>query len=283
VSTQLKGSDSNDDEDKTAPGVQQGGAVGFRAKLAGVSLWDLVQMECMARSRLVVLVTGEGGIGYLYFDRGQVVHAITTDNVGEPAALEILGWTNGSFQPSDRPWPETRTIFTSHEALILQVAKQRDEASNLVAFPTRGAAEPAHVPPREDDTVEAEVEMCELEEEGAVSMRSSDVSDLPPPPQPPPARTDFTSADFPVMLRLSPQGAILKNSGGTEELAEMMAYVRRLTDLAGEFLGLEGFTALECTFTKGRCLAFVESNGDTVVLRPRAEANLQVLRERLGL
>jgi hypothetical protein len=106
-------------------------------------------MECMARSRLVVLVTGEGGIGYLYFDRGQVVHAITTDNVGEPAALEILGWTNGSFQPSDRPWPETRTIFTSHEALILQVAKQRDEASNLVAFRPAAPPSPRTVaPPR---------------------------------------------------------------------------------------------------------------------------------------
>lgn len=286
MTTLLKGSDSNEDEDKTAPGVQQGGAVGFRAKLAGVSLWDLVQMECMARSRLVVLVTGEGGIGYLYFDRGQVVHAITTENVGEPAALEILGWTNGSFQPSDRPWPETRSIFTSHEALILQVAKQRDEASNLVAFPTRGAAEPAPATPRDDDAAAADdVEMLEFEEEGAASMRGSGVSDLPPaPPQsPPPARNDFTSADFPVILRLSPQGAILKNSGGSEELAEMMAYVRRLTDLAGEFLGLEGFTALECTFTKGRCLAFVESNGDTVVLRPRPETNLQALRERLGL
>jgi Domain of unknown function (DUF4388) len=282
VTTQLQGSDSNDDEDRTAPGVQPEGAVGFRAKLAGVSLWDLVQMECMARSRLVVLVTGEGGIGYLYFDRGQVVHAITTDNTGEPAALEILAWTNGSFQPSDRPWPETRTIFTSHEALILQVAKRRDEASNLVAFPTRGAAEPAHEAPRDDDAAD-DVEMFELEEEGAASMRSSDVSDLPPPQPPPPARNDFTSADFSVMLRLSPQGAILKNSGGSEELAEMMAYVRRLTDLAGEFLGLEEFTALECTFSKGRCLAFVESNGDTVVLRPRPEANLQALRTRLGL
>ena len=63
----------------------------------------------------------------------------------------------------------------------------------------------------------------------------------------------------------------------------MAAYVRRLLELAGDFLGLEEFTALECTFTHGRCLAFVDTNGDTVVARPRAEANLQPLRERLGL
>ena len=44
--------------------------------------------------------------------------------------------------------------------------------------------------------------------------------------------------------------------------------MRRLTQLAGELLGIEGFAALECTFKEGRCFVFVESNGDTVVLRP---------------
>jgi hypothetical protein len=286
VGIQLKGTGSQDEEEVTAPGIRPDRAVGFRAKLAGVSLWDLVQMECLAGSHLVVLVTGEGGVGYLYFDRGHVIHAVTDERVGEDAALEILGWTNGSFQPCDRPWPEARTIWTSHEALILQVAKRRDEASNLVAFPARVPAEPP--PPRADadgafDDVELfELQEDEADEEGAARMRSTDISDSPPAP-PPPARTDFPSADFPVMMRLGPHGAILKNSGGSEELAETVAYVRRLTELAGEFLGLDGFSALELTFAHGRCLAFVDTTGDTVVLRPRPEANLQALRERLGL
>ena len=101
------GASGIDDEDRTTPGVKPGAkpnaSVGFRAKLAGVSLWDLVQMECLARSRAVVLVTGEAGIGYLYFDRGLIVHAVTAELSGQQAALEILSWTNGSFQPCDRP------------------------------------------------------------------------------------------------------------------------------------------------------------------------------------
>jgi hypothetical protein len=272
VTIEVKGVVDTDDEDKTVPGVQPGRAVGFRAKLAGVSLWDLVQMECLAGSRMVVLVTGDGGIGYLYFDRGQIVHALTTDHTGEEAALEILGWTNGSFQPCERPWPEARTILTSHEALILEVARRQDEASNLVAFPTRATAEPLD-----------EVEMFDLEEEGGPRMPDRDVGESPPRPAPPPGHADLPGADYTVMLRLGPHGAIVKNDGGTEEQAEMAAYVRRLLDLAGDFLGLEGFTALECQFAQGRCFAFVDTNGDTVVLRPRAEANLQPLRERLGL
>ena len=114
---------------------------GFSARLKGAGLWDLVQMECLSRAHRTVQVVGEGGVGYLYFDRGHIIHASTAQRTGEAAALEILGWTNGSFQTCDRPWPEQRTIVTSHEGLILQAAQLRDEgaSSNLVAFPARGA------------------------------------------------------------------------------------------------------------------------------------------------
>jgi len=271
VSVQAKkGSGQIDDEDRTAPGIQPGRTVGFRAKLAGVGLWDLVQMECLAGSRAAVLVTGEGGVGYLYFSGGNIIHAVTAENVGEAAALEILSWTNGSFQPCDRPWPEMATIATSHEALILQVAKRRDESSNLVAFPGRAAGEP------DDD-----VEMLEIEEEGAAEMRTPNERELTPAQ--PAARPETSGGDFAVMLRINQRGEIVKNTGGSEELGETVAYVRRLTELAGELLGIPGFSAFECTFAQGKMIAFVESDGDTVVLRPRPEANLQALRERLGL
>jgi len=273
VSAQAKGTNNGDidDEELPAPGLQPGRAVGFRARLAGIGLWDLVQMECLAGSRAAVRVTGEGGTGYLYFAGGNIVHAATVDQVGEAAALEILGWTNGSFQPCDRPWPAMASIATSHEALILQVAKRRDESSNLVAFPGRGAAE------TED------VEMVEIEEQGVADMRTPNEREATPAPAPPGARAEAPGGDFSVMLRLGARGEIIKNSGGSEELAETVAYVRRLTELAGELLGISGFGAFECTFAQGRMIVFVESNGDTVVLRPRPEANLQALRERLGL
>jgi len=270
VAVQAK-DDDVDDEERTAPGLQPGRSVGFRASLAGVGLWDLVQMECLAGSHTCVRVSGEGGVGYLYFSRGSIVHAVTVDKVGESAALAILSWTNGSFQPCDRPWPEAATIATSHEALILQAAKRRDESSNLVAFPGRGAGEP---------TAASDVEMLEIEEEGAADMRTPDEREVTPAP--PAARTD-AGGDFSVMLRLSPRGEILKNIGASEQLAETAAYVRRLTELAGELLGIGGFAAFECTFAEGRLITFIESNGDAVVLRPRPEANLQALRERLGL
>jgi hypothetical protein len=246
---------------------------GFSAQLRGVGLWDLVQMECLARTRLVVRVAGEGGVGYLYFDRGRVMHAVTAHYAGEAAALEILSWTNGSFQPCDRPWPDRDTIGTSHEALILQAAKLKDESSNLVRFPGRGLPEA--------DRDEDEIEMVELNEqlndEGS-DMRGPKLEDHAPTP----ARAEV-GGDFPVAMRLNLGGAVVTNRGGTEELAETVAYAQRLMQLAGDLLGIDDFIALECTFTSGRCVIFMEENGDIVALRPRPEANLQPLREKLGL
>ena len=270
---------------------------GFSAQLRGASLWDLIQMECLARSHRVVQVVGEGGVGYLYFDRGRIVHATTAQRTGEAAALEILDWTNGSFQSCERGWPAQATIRTSHEGLILQAAQLRDErsASNLVAFPARGAA-------GDDLDRYEELELTELDEgeaeaareasvEGAAEMRStmSDEAALTPKPVANGAsganhgRTELGPVgDFAVMMRLGANGAVVSNRGGSEELAETVAYSHRLLQLTGELLGFEKFSAVECGFIDGRCIVFADGD-EVVTLRPRPEVNLQALRERLGL
>ena len=89
--------------------------------------------------------------------------------------------------------------------------------------------------------------------------------------------------EFEVVLRISPNGTLVSNRGGSEDLADTTAYVHRLTQLTGELLGLEEFVALECTFVEGRFIIFTDTTGEIVALRPRPDANLQALRERLGL
>jgi len=244
---------------------------GFSAQLRDVGLWDLVQMECLAQSHVAVRVVGDGGVGYLYFDGGHIVHADTAHRTGEAAALEILGWTNGSFQPCERTWPERPSIVTSHEALILQAAKVRDEgrARNVVAFPRATAASDADV----------DIELIESPDPGEVDMRNSNGNEVFPPPRPP--RGD-AGGDYAVMLRLAATGAVISERGGSEDFAETVAYSERLLQLVGELMGLEPFSALECSFVTGKCLIFKEGQ-ETVALRPKPEVNLQPLRDRLGL
>ena len=111
-------------------------------------------------------------------------------------------------------------------------------------------------------------------------MRNPIIDDTPSPPLP--GRAD-SGTDFPVMVRLSSHGAVLRNRGGSEELAEATAYAHRLVQLTGELLGLEDFVALECAFANDRFIVFTEGDGDVVGLRPRADLDLKALRERLGL
>ncbi len=261
--------------------------VGFRAHLQGASLWDLVQMECLGRSRGVFQVTGEGGVGYLYIANGRVVHAVTRRLEGEVAALEILTWTNGSFQPCDRIWPPVSTIDVSYEKLILQVAHERDEeqsASNLVAFPGAAPTTPIGAEFEIVEISQQNDDDDEVTDQGAIAMRTPDTRNPNPDlDEPPPnaGRTDAT-AQFPVAIRMTSAGTVI-NRGGTDELAEAVAYVHRLAQLSGQILGLDAFTAMECTFLEGRCLIFAENNGDVVAVRPNADSNLQPLRERLGL
>jgi hypothetical protein len=245
---------------------------GFQAQLEGASLWDLVQMECLARSHVAFQVTGEGGVGHLYFDAGRVVHATTARNRGVAAALEILGWTQGTFQPSNRSWPTGGpSIDVTPEALLLSAAKNQDEngASNLVAFPAAGrGAEPA---------VEEGLELMEIEDDQEfddedVTRPGGQVQGFRQGP-----------ADFPVMVRLAASGNVIRNKGGTEDLAEATAYAHRLAQLTGELLGLEQFVALECISRDGRYLMFSEGEGEIVLLRPRPDLDLQAMRGRLGL
>ena len=51
-----------------------------------------------------------------------------------------------------------------------------------------------------------------------------------------------------MRLSLRRRGCV-SNRGGTEELAETVAYAQRLMQLAGDLMGIDDFIALECTFT----------------------------------
>ncbi len=256
-------------------------AIRFRADVQGGSLWDLVQMETVARSRRVVQVTGDAGVGYLYFAGGRVIHAVTPRLSGEAAALEILSWTSGAFQPCERGWPTVATIHESCERLILCAAKRREDAaaSNLVALGGRVDRDRGS-----DDGKSKRIREVVMPE-----MRKPN-SNLPSTPVSI-ARNDALP-DFSVMIRVGSTGAIVKNKGGSEELAGVVAYTHRLVELVGELLGLDHFVAMECMFKEtagqvpsnaSRCLLFREANGDTVALRPRADSNIQALRESLGL
>jgi hypothetical protein len=232
---------------------------GFRAQLRQANLPDLVQMECLSRSQRAIRVTTVGNIGYLFFAEGQVIHASTLELDGEAAAREILLWSQGTFEPCERPWPAKPSIAKSWQVLLLEAAHAADERMqrNLVSLPA---------PPRPAE------EKASFVSQEVETMTKNSLADA------------GLKKDEPrLALRLNAQGSLVSSHGASEDFAEMVAYACRLVEVIGDLLGMDGFQALEYASNDGRCFIYREPTGDTVVLKTADPHTIGQLRERLGL
>jgi len=242
--------------DQKSPQIVQE-AAGFQAKLRGASLWDLVQMECLAFSRRVVRITTLEDIGFLYFSGGQIVHARTRTREGEDAVMAILSWEEGSFEVVDAPWPERDTIGSTWQSLIMRAAQYRDEnGSKLVVFPN-----------------------------GPVPVSSISVATADGPVERTVAPTNDQQGMnkvFDSMVRLSCAGEVVESYGPVaEELEALAAYSCQLGILIGESLGLEGFIGIDSESKQWRVVVHQTENG--MIEAARAAATVTAARMREGL
>src|SRR6185312_3009335 len=212
---------------------------GFRARLDGVSLFDLVQMECLARSRRVIRVASAGRVGYLFFRDGEIFHAATRHLAGERAAQEMLGWTDGTFEPCNIAWPDRPSIDVGWQSLILGAAKAMDEesAGKLVRLPNRRASS------RDSDRPPppARAEPARNVREGAVPPPPPEApvkSHSQPPPPPSAAPAAAPAGGVQRAVRVDSSGRILSSAGDTAERAGFAAYASRVGELIGNALGL---------------------------------------------
>jgi hypothetical protein len=213
---------------------------GFRARLRDASLLDLVQMECLSGLRRVVRVTSGSQVGYLYFDSGRIVHAACGDRAGEIAAVEMLQWEGGFFEPCTyRQWPEEPTIDSAFQPLLMRAALAKDHAQmgQVVTLPVaRPEPEPAPKTP-------------------------SSLPDL------------GTHA-----VRLSEQGAVLASRGDADELAPIVAFVARAGELIAESLGLERLVSVEAQGASGRTILLVDDDRSVLGFAGCSEPEANELR-----
>lgn len=238
---------------------------GFRARLEGLSLFDLVQLECLSRSRRVVRVASGGRVGYLYFSDGEIVHAGTRNLVGERAALEIMGWNDGVFEVCNVAWPERTTIAARWQQILLAAAKARDDASGKLV----------RLPPRQLPSSP----MSSLSEEEPAIAQSR-----PPAAPDAPVKTPGTSpSSVQQAVRIDSDGQILSIVGDDGEFGGLVAYAARLAGLIGEALCLDDFQALDVGLSGTRCVMYVEDQGTIVAVRARNDVDLTSVVRRAGL
>jgi Domain of unknown function (DUF4388) len=252
---------------------------GFRASLHGASLADLVQMECLSGRERVIRVSSGADVGYLFFRGGQIVHAVSRRGIGEGAALEILRWNDGTFEPCSAGWPDRDSISSNWQNLLLVAMQHRDEANrreevsghNLVAFPgARASVRPSSPPPSAPPTsAVAPVAPAASKSESSVSGAGESA---------PPMLAQVRAA-----VRIDPVGNVVSSKGDATELSQVAAYAGRLAELIGDGLGMQGLVSVEVLQHRSRTLIYKEKSGNTFALSAAPDADLSQVRERLGL
>lgn len=249
-----------DGDDITSPGTTLPRVPGFAVRLEGAPLHDLVQLECLGRTRKIVRVRSGVRTGFLYFRDGNVVHAQAGAGTGEAAFGEILRWPAGVFETWMGEWPAVESISLPWQALLLRAAHNQDEGQrgwNVLSFPlpetASGPVATAAAPPAGDP--------------GGKPMKPSTTSD----------------AAGEMMLRLAPNGRVLAGNGNTD-LAEAAAYIAQIVDLVGDLMGLERCVSVELTLSNQEtCLLRRLPNGELLAARVPAGADVEAMRRQVGV
>lgn len=70
---------------------------GVSGTIDSIALTSLLQMINLEKKSLIVKIESQAGEGFLYFNKGEIVHAEYKDQVGEEAAFQLIRMNKGRF------------------------------------------------------------------------------------------------------------------------------------------------------------------------------------------
>ena len=117
-----------------------------QSDLCGVSLPDLVHMECVGGNTSILELFYEQPLGRIYIEQGQVVHAVCGEISGERAFQKLFTITGGTFELREFEVPSERTINRTWEFLLGEALRhreqlaQREQAGKNLSMGTDGVA-----------------------------------------------------------------------------------------------------------------------------------------------
>ena len=94
--------------------------------LKDLKLPSLIQLNCMERNTAKLTIEADGKYGFLYFEKGQVVHAEYDPDIGEKAVFRLLNLYSGQFKVESGIRAPVKSINTSWNNLLLDGLNQMD-------------------------------------------------------------------------------------------------------------------------------------------------------------
>ena len=100
----------------------------FAGEMQGIQVEDIIQLNCIARLNNKVHISDGNKEGVLYFEDGQLVHAVSNGYEGEEAVREMLTFTGGSFRTEKSVTSPVKTIEKKWEQVLLNGLVDLDES-----------------------------------------------------------------------------------------------------------------------------------------------------------
>ncbi len=102
---------------------------GFSGAISLPMLPDLIQVYTLAQTTGALGIRCGDRFGTIWFDEGNIVHALCGDRTAEAAVYEMLSWPDGAFSLDQETEPAEATITGSWQAMLLEGYRLLDEAA----------------------------------------------------------------------------------------------------------------------------------------------------------
>ncbi len=99
----------------------------FSGILSGISLADVIQLKCMSGVTTALRVKEEGRQGIIFFQAGEIIHAICEQLEGEEAFYEISSFRKGHLDTVRLTEMPDRSIYLPYFALLMEGSRRQDE------------------------------------------------------------------------------------------------------------------------------------------------------------
>jgi len=101
----------------------------LRGSLAQMNIMDLFQSLEMGHKTCLLTLTNNGQSCKMYFNDGQVNHAIFGDVKGDEAVYKTMGWMDGSFSIDFNQSSPEQTTTKSTQGLLMEGLRLLDESN----------------------------------------------------------------------------------------------------------------------------------------------------------
>ncbi len=101
----------------------------LRGSLAQMNVMDLLQSLDMGHKTCALTLSNNGDRCQMFFNDGQINHAIYGELKGDDAVFKVLSWTGGNFEINFSGSSPEQTVTRSTQGLLLEGLRLLDESN----------------------------------------------------------------------------------------------------------------------------------------------------------